>query len=163
MTTDIHSTALDRPLDRVDRRILRLLQTEPDITAGAIGERIGASQATVWRRIQAMRESGLIPPQVVRLDRKKAGFKAMVFAQVKLNSQGRANLSAFSEAMHSFPEVLECYVMMGNIDFLLRIVAPDIDAYERFFFEKLSAVPGIQEITSSIALSEIKYTSELPL
>jgi Lrp/AsnC family transcriptional regulator len=150
-------------LDRTDRRILRLLQTEADITASAIGERIGASQATVWRRIQQMRDSGLIPPQVVTLDRKKAGFKAMVFAQVKLNSQGRANLSAFSEAMQSFPEVLECYVMMGNIDFLLRIVAADIDAYEKFFFEKLSAVPGIQEITSSIALSEIKHISELPV
>lgn len=159
MTDSIQSTSLDR----TDRRILRLLQTEADITATAIGERIGASQATVWRRIQQMRESGLIPPQVVTLDRKKAGFKAMVFAQVKLNSQGRANLSAFSEAMQSFPEVLECYVMMGNIDFLLRIVAADIDAYEKFFFEKLSAVPGIQEITSSIALSEIKHTSELPV
>jgi len=149
--------------DRTDRRILRLLQTEPEITAALIGEKIGASQATVWRRIQAMRDSGLIPPQLVTLDRKKAGFNAMVFAQVKLNSQGRANLSAFSEAMRSFPEVLECYVMMGNIDFLLRIVAADIEAYERFFFEKLSAVPGIQEITSSIALSEIKHTSELPV
>lgn len=159
MTISIHSALLDR----TDRHILRLLQTEADITATAIGERIGASQATVWRRIQAMRDSGLIPPQVVTLDRKKAGFKAMVFAQVKLNSQGRANLSAFSEAMQSFPEVLECYVMMGNVDFLLRIVAADIDAYEKFFFEKLSAVPGIQEITSSIALSEIKHTSELPV
>jgi Lrp/AsnC family transcriptional regulator len=159
MSTYIQSNSLDR----TDRRILRLLQTEADITAAAIGERIGASQATVWRRIQAMRESGLIPPQVVRLDRRKAGFNAMVFAQVKLNSQGRANLAAFSEAMQSFPEVLECYVMMGSIDFLLRIVAADIDAYERFFFEKLSAVPGIQEITSSMALSEIKHTSELPL
>ncbi|MDZ4730113.1 MAG: Lrp/AsnC family transcriptional regulator [Xanthomonadales bacterium] len=159
MTDSIHNISLDR----TDRRILRLLQTQADITAGAIGEQIGASQATVWRRIQQMRESGLIPPQVVRLDRKKAGFKAMVFAQVKLNSQGRANLAAFSEAMQGFPEVLECYVMMGNIDFLLRIVAADIDAYEKFFFDKLSAVPGIQEITSSIALSEIKHTSELPI
>ncbi len=159
MTISIHGTSLDR----TDRHILRLLQTEADITATAIGERIGASQATVWRRIQAMRDSGLIPPQAVTLDRKKAGFKAMVFAQVKLNSQGRANLSAFAEAMQSFPEVLECYVMMGNVDFLLRIVAADIDAYEKFFFEKLSAVPGIQEITSSIALSEIKHTSELPV
>ena len=159
MSESIHKI----PIDRTDRRILRLLQTEPDITASLIAEKIGASQATVWRRIQQMRESGLIPPQVVTLDRRKAGFNAMIFAQVKLNSQGRANLSAFSEAMQGFPEVLECYVMMGNIDFLLRIVAADIEAYERFFFEKLSAVPGIQEITSNIALSEIKQTRELPI
>ena len=149
--------------DRIDRRILRLLQTEPDINAAAIGERIGASQATCWRRIQNMRASGLIPPQVVTLDRKKAGFNAMIFAQVKLSSHGRSNLADFSEAIQAFPEVLECYVMMGNIDFLLRIVAEDIEAYESFFFEKLSKLPGVQEITSSIALSEIKKTTCLPL
>jgi len=150
-------------LDRIDRRILRLLQTEPDITASAIGERIGASQATVWRRMQRMQEAGLIPPQVVRLDRHKAGFNAMIFAHVKLSSHGRANLAEFSKAIQSFPEVLECYVLMGHIDFLLRVVTPDVEAYERFFFEKLSQLPGVQEITSSMALSEIKNTTVLPI
>lgn len=150
-------------LDQTDKKILRLLQTEADITAAAIGERIGASQATIWRRIQRFRDEGLIPRQYIKLDRKKAGFHAMVFAQVKLNSQGRANLAAFSEAIESFPEVQECYVLMGNVDFLLRIVAPDVDAYEKFFFEKLSQIPGVHEITSSIALSEIKRTTALPL
>ena len=150
-------------LDRTDRRILRLLQTEPEISAAAIGERIGASQATVWRRIQQMREAGLIPPQVVTLDRKKAGFNAMIFAQVKLSSHGRSNLADFSQAIQSFPEVLDCYVLMGSVDFLLRIVAPDVEAYETFFFEKLSRLPGVQEITSSMALSEIKRTTVLPV
>ncbi len=150
-------------LARTDRRILRLLQTEPDITAAAIGEQVGASQATVWRRIQQMREAGLIPPQVVRLDRRKAGFHAMIFAQVKLSSHGRANLAEFSDAIQNFPEVQECYVLMGSVDFLLRIVAPDVEAYETFFFEKLSRLPGVQEITSSMALSEIKNTTVLPV
>jgi Lrp/AsnC family transcriptional regulator len=150
-------------LDRTDRRILQLLQTEPEITAGAIGERIGASQATVWRRTQQMREAGLIPPQVVRLDRRRAGFQAMIFAHVKLSSHGRANLAEFSDAIQNFPEVLECYVLMGSVDFLLRIVTPDVGAYETFFFEKLSQLPGVQEITSSMALSEIKNTSVLPI
>ena len=150
-------------LDRTDRRILRLLQTEPEISAAAIGERIGASQATVWRRIQQLREAGLIPPQLVTLDRKKAGFNAMIFAQVKLSSHGRSNLADFSEAIQSFPEVLDCYVLMGSVDFLLRIVAPDVEAYETFFFEKLSRLPGVQEITSSMALSEIKRTTVLPV
>lgn len=150
-------------LDPTDKKILRLLQTEADITAAAIGDRIGASQATVWRRMQRFRDEGLIPHQYIMLDRKKAGFHALVFAQVKLNSQGRANLAAFSEAIESFPEVQECYVLMGNVDFLLRIVAPDVDAYEKFFFEKLSQITGIREITSSIALSEIKRTTALPI
>ena len=107
-------------LDNRDRRILGLLQTAPEITAAEIGERIGASQATCWRRIRRLREEGLIPDQVVTLDRKKAGFNVMVFAQVKLNSQGRADLASFAEAIQSFPEVLECYVLMGSVDFLLR-------------------------------------------
>lgn len=150
-------------LDKKDRRILGLLQTAPEITAAEIGERIGTSQATCWRRIRRLREDGLIPDQVVTLDRKKAGFNAMIFVQVKLNSQGRADLASFAEAIQSFPEVMECYVLMGSVDFLLRIVARDIDAYERFFFERLSKLPGVQEITSSMALSEIKRTTVLPI
>ncbi|MEO0422980.1 MAG: Lrp/AsnC family transcriptional regulator [Pseudomonadota bacterium] len=150
-------------LDSLDRKILRLLQSEADIKAATIAERVGASQATCWRRMQRFRESGLIPEQFVALDRKQAGFRAMVFAQVKLSTQGRANVAAFSDAVRSFPEVLECYVLMGNVDFLLRIVAVDVEAYERFFFEKLSKVPGVQEITSTMALSEIKRTTALPI
>ena len=150
-------------IDRTDRKILRLLQSEPEITATTIGERIGASQATVWRRIQAMRDSGLIPPQIVRLDRRKAGFNAMIFAQVKLTSHGRSNLNEFAEAIRAFPEVLECYVLMGDVDFLLRIVTPSVEAYEAFFFERLSRLPGVQEINSSMALSEIKNTTFLPI
>ncbi len=150
-------------IDRLDRELLKLLQTESEITASEIGERIGMSQSTCWRRIQRLRDEGLIQEQLVTLDRKKAGLNAMIFAQVKLSSQGRSNLAEFSDAIQSFPEVLDCYVLMGNVDFLLRIVAADIDAYEKFFFEKLSTLSGVQEITSSIALSEIKHTTALPL
>ncbi len=150
-------------IDRLDREILKLLQTEPEITAVAVGERIGLSQTTCWRRIQRLRDEGLIQDQVVTLDRKKAGLNALIFAQVKLSSQGRGDLTEFSDAIRSFPEVLDCYVLMWNVDFLLRIVAADIDAYEKFFFDKLSTLPGVQEITSSIALSEIKHTTALPL
>ena len=150
-------------IDRLDRELLQLLQTESEITASEIGERIGMSQSTCWRRIQRLRDEGLIQDQLVTLDRKKAGLNAMIFAQVKLSSQGRSNLAEFSDAIQSFPEVLDCYVLMGNVDFLLRIVAADIDAYERFFFEKLSTLSGVQEITSSVALSEIKHTTALPL
>ncbi len=86
-----------------------------------------------------------------------------MFAQVKLNAHGRANLDEFSETIRGFPEVLDAYVLMGTTDFMLRIVAKDIDAYERFFFDQLSKLPGVQEINSTVALSEIKATTELPL
>ena len=150
-------------LDHTDRRILDLLQTEPGINASEIGEKIGLSQSAVWRRIQSLREEGVIREQPVKLDREKVGLNTMVFAHVKLTSHGRSNLADFSEAVRKYPEVLDCYVLLGNVDFLLRIVTEDIKAYEQFFFEQLSQLPGIQEVNSSIVLSDIKHTTVLPI
>ena len=150
-------------IDQTDRRILQLLQTEPGINAAAIGEKIGLSQSACWRRIQRLRDEGVIKDHPVILDPEKVGLSTMVFAQVKLTSHGRSNLTDFAEAVRKYPEVLDCYVVLGNIDFLLRIVTEDIKAYEQFFFEKLSQLPGIQEVNSSIVLSDIKHTTVLPI
>ena len=150
-------------LDPVDRKILDLLQHEAGINAAAIGERIGLSQSACWRRIQRLREEGVFRDHPVILDREKVGLSTMVFAHVKLTSHGRSNLSAFADAVRAYPEVMDCYVLLGNTDFLLRIVAEDIKAYERFFFEELSQLPGIQEVTSSIVLSDIKHSTALPV
>ena len=150
-------------LDATDRRILDGLQNEPGINAAELGEKIGLSQSAVWRRIQRLRDEGVIQDQPVRIDREKVGLNTMVFAHVKLNSHGRSNLADFADAVREFPEVLDCYVVLGNVDFLLRIVTEDIKAYEQFFFEKLSQLPGIQEVNSSIVLSDIKHTTVLPI
>jgi Lrp/AsnC family transcriptional regulator len=150
-------------IDATDRRILDWLQKEPGINAAELGEKIGLSQSAVWRRIQRLRDEGVIGDQPVRIDREKVGLNTMVFAHVKLTSHGRSNLADFSAAVCEYPEVLDCYVVLGNVDFLLRIVTADIKAYERFFFEKLSQLPGIQEVNSSIVLSDIKHTTVLPI
>jgi len=150
-------------LDQTDRRILELLQTEAGINATEVGERVGLSQSACWRRIQRLREEGVIKDQPAILDREKVGLSTMVFAHVKLTSHGRSNLTDFAEAVRQYPEVLDCYVVLGNVDFLLRIVAEDIKDYERFMYEKLSQLPGVQEVNSSIALSEIKHTTVLPI
>lgn len=150
-------------LDAFDRKILTLLQENADQSTAEISEAVGLSPSPCWRRIQRLREEGYIKAQVALVDRRKVGLNTQVFAQVKLNAQGRSHLDEFSDAIRGFPEVLDCYVTMGATDFLLRIVAADIDAYERFFFDKLSRVPGVQEINSIVALSEIKSTTELPL
>lgn len=150
-------------LDPTDRRILMLVQTEPGINASEIGAEIGLSQSACWRRIQRLRDEGVIKDQPAVLDREKVGLTTMVFAQVKLTSHGRSNLTEFADAVQSYPEVLDCYVLLGTVDFLLRIVAEDIKDYERFMYEKLSKLPGVQEINSSIALSEIKHTTILPI
>lgn len=150
-------------LDNFDRRILALLQEDASLSTAEIAERVGLSQSPCWRRIQRLKEEGVIRGQVTLLDRRKVGLNAQIFAQVKLNAHGRSNLTEFAEAMRGFPEVLECHVLMGTVDFMLRIVTRDIEAYERFFFEKLSQVPGIQEVNSIVALSEIKSTTTLPV
>jgi Lrp/AsnC family transcriptional regulator len=150
-------------LDAYDQRILALLQEDAGLSTAEIAERVGLSQSPCWRRIQRLKEEGVIRRQVTLLERKKVGLNAQVFAQIKLNAHGRSNLTEFAAAMDGFPEVLECHVLMGSMDFMLRIVTRDIEAYERFFFEKLSLLPGIQEVNSIVALSEIKSTTSLPL
>ena len=150
-------------LDQTDRRILSILQTEPGVRATEIGERIGLSQSACWRRIQRLRDEGVIKDQPAVLDPERVGLTTMVFAHVKLTSHGRGNLTEFADAVREYPEVLDCYVVLGNYDFLLRIVAGDIKDYERFMYEKLSQLPGVQEVNSSIALSEIKHTTVLPI
>src|SRR3546814_18048404 len=100
--------------------------------------------------------------RVAILDRRKVGLNAHVFAQVKLNAHGRANLDEFSAAIRGFPEVLDAYVLMGTTDFMLRIVAEDIDPYERFFFAPPRKLPGEQGHNSAVALSEIKANHRTP-
>lgn len=150
-------------LDRVDKEIIRLLQQDAELSAAAVGEQIGLSQSPCWRRIQRLKDEGFIQGQVMNFDRKKLGFDVMVFAQVKLTAHGRSKVPEFAETIRQFPEVQECHLVLGNIDFLLRIVVRDIEEYERFFFKKLSHLPEIQEVHSNIVLSEIKYTTQLPI
>lgn len=150
-------------LDSFDLKILAALQQDSSLSTAELAERIGLSQSPCWRRIQRLRDEGYIKREVALLDRKRLGLHAHIFAQVKLSSHGRSNLEEFSAAIQKFPEVMECYVTMGTTDFILRICTESIESYERFFFDKLSRVPGVQEINSVVALSEIKATTALPL
>jgi Lrp/AsnC family transcriptional regulator len=150
-------------LDPYERKILRVLQDDASLSTAAVAERVGLSASPCWRRIDRLEREGFIKRRVAIVERRKIGLNAQIFAQVKLNAHGRANLDEFAVAIRDFPEVLECHVMMGSVDFMLRVVAADIEAYERFFFEKLSRLPGVQEINSTVALSEIKSTTALPV
>lgn len=155
----------DKPneIDATDKRLLRALQTDCRRSTAELAEVMGVSQPVVWRRLQKLRALGFIDKEVAVLNRAKLGLNTQVYAMVKLSSVGRANLAVFAETIRSFPEVVECYVMMGSADFLLKVITCDIHAYERFFFERLSRVEGVQDVTSSVALSEIKPPSGLPI
>jgi Lrp/AsnC family transcriptional regulator len=150
-------------LSRGDLRILDLVQEHGDLSAAEIAERLGMSASTCWRRIGRLTELGVIKRRVTILDREKAGLSVMVFSHVKLAGHGRDALLKFEQAVRAHPEILECYTLMGETDFLLRIVCRDIKAYEAFFLDHLSRYPGVQSVNSSIALAVIKETTALPL
>ncbi len=117
-------------IDEFDEKILALLQEDASLSAAQIGERIGLSQSQCWRRIDRLDAEGVIERRVALVDRKKVGLNVMLFAHVKLAGHNRNALPEFSKAIQDFPEVLECHVLMGNVDFLLRIVTRDVEAYE---------------------------------
>jgi Lrp/AsnC family transcriptional regulator len=150
-------------LDVFDLKILREIQRDSSRSTGELASCVGLSQTPCWRRLQRLRAEGYIKAEVAFLDRQKLGLKAQIFALIKLSAHGRSHLPDFAKAIQSFPEVMECYVLMGSMDFMLRIVTNDIETYERFFFERLSQVSGVQEINSIVALSEIKSTNILPI
>jgi Lrp/AsnC family transcriptional regulator, cysteine-sensing transcriptional activator len=150
-------------LDRGDLRILSLLQEHGNLSAAEIAERLSLTASTCWRRVTRLEEQGVIMKRVALLDREKLGLSVMVFSHVKLASHGRDALLRFEQAVRIHPEILECYTLMGETDFLLRIVCRDIKAYEAFFLDHLSRFPGVQSVNSSIALAVIKETTALPL
>ena len=150
-------------LDRGDARILDLIQEHGDLSAAEIAERLGMTASTCWRRVSRLEELGVIRKRVALLDREKVGLNVLVFSHVKLTGHGRDALLKFEQAVRQHPEILECYTLMGETDFLLRIVCRDIKAYEAFFLDHLSRFPGVQSVHSSIALSVIKETTALPL
>ena len=150
-------------LDRVDRRILDLLQREGALPVAEVAARTGLSTTTCWRRIQQMEHHGVIRGRVALLDRSALGLDVTIFAHVKLSTQGRDAIAAFAEAIRERPEVLDCYTTMGEWDFMLRIVTKDIKAYEAFYLDHLSKLPYVQSINSSVTVTVIKETTVLPI
>jgi Lrp/AsnC family transcriptional regulator len=150
-------------LDKFDHRILGALQVDASLSTIELSEAVGLSQSPCWRRLQRLHEEGYIRRQVALLDRIKLGLNVQIFALIKLSAHGRANVAQFTSAVQAYPEVLECHITLGTMDCMLRIVTSSMQSYEKFFFEKLSILPGVQEVNSVVSLSESKYTTVLPL
>ena len=150
-------------LDEIDRKILRLLQADCRLAMQEIAGRVGLSASPCHRRIKIMEDAGLIRGYVALVDQRKIGLPVSVFVSIKLERQREKDLEAFSKAISRWPEVLECYLMTGHRDYLLRVVVEDLQAYEKFLKQKLTLVPGIASIESSFALDQIKYSIAVPV
>lgn len=146
----------------MDRKILRLLQEDCTLAIADIGKKVGLSTTPCWRRIQKLEEDGVIKRRVAILDPEKVNARVNVFVSIRTSAHSHEWLKRFSEVVTDFPEVVEFYRMSGEVDYLLRVVVPDIAAYDAFY-KKLIAKIDIRDVSSSFAMEQIKYTTELPL
>lgn len=150
-------------LDSIDLRILDLLQRDASLSAAEVAGKVGLSQSPCWRRIDRLEQEGYIRRRVALLDRKRLGLGVMVFVHVKLSRGARGSLAQFEAAMRGLPEVLECHMLMGEVDFLVKVVTRDVDSYETFLREKLARIPAVRDVRSSMALTSVKENTALPL
>ena len=150
-------------IDAIDRRILAELQRDGRATIQDLAGRVGLSASPCLRRIRLLEEAGILKGYVALVDQARVGLPISVFASVKLERQREEELDRFADAVARWPEVVECYLMTGRHDYLVRVVVPDLAAYERFLKDKLTRLDGVGSIESSFALGQVKYTNALPL
>ncbi len=150
-------------LDPVDLKILALLQVDGRMSINDLAGKVGLSPSPCLRRVRILEKSGVIARYVAVLDQRAAGLPVSVFISVKLEKQKEDLLEKFARTIARWPEVLECYLMTGPRDYWLRVVVPDLAAYERFLKTKLTRLEGIASIESSFALEQVKYTNVLPV
>jgi DNA-binding Lrp family transcriptional regulator len=150
-------------LDRVDRRILRALQDDGRMTNVELARRAEISAPPCLRRVRALEEAGYIRGYHADINAEALGYGVTVFAQVGLSSQAETDLKAFEALMQSWPEVRECHMLAGETDFLLRIVAVDWDAYQRFLTTRLTAAPNVTHVKSSLAIRTCKSLPGVPI
>ncbi|MET0680872.1 MAG: Lrp/AsnC family transcriptional regulator [Burkholderiales bacterium] len=153
----------DEPLDAIDRTILDRLQDHARLSNVELARAVNLSPSPCLARVRRLEERGLIRRYVTLLDPVKLGLTVSVLVQVTLEKQIEPALQAFEKAIRARPEVMECYLMTGDADYLLRVVVPDVPAFERFILDFLSRVPGVGNIKSSFALKQVKYQTALPL
>ena len=154
---------MSEALDALDLRILELLQRDVTLPVNDIAERVASSKSVVWRRVQRFLDSGIIRSRVAVLDTRKVGLGITVFAQVKMVRHGKNTLQKFASSINRLPEVVECHTLMGDVDFLLKIVVRDVERYQQFVWNELSQIEGVREVNSSISLSQLVESSRLPL
>lgn len=150
-------------LDRTDYKILHYLQNSGRISNADLADAVGLSPSPCLRRVKVLENAGIVKQYVALVDAKAVGLPISVIVNVSLHSQERVSLLEFETRVAEYEEVLECYLMTGNFDYTLRVVAPDLDSYQRFLADKLTRIDGVANIQSSLTLKQVVYRTELPL
>jgi Lrp/AsnC family leucine-responsive transcriptional regulator len=149
-------------LDRYDRAILRLLQEDARTTNSALAARVSLSESATLRRVRSLEESGLIEGYTALVDQQRAGFPVNVFVSITLDRQSQTGLEAFESAVRRVPEVMECYLMTGEHDYLLRLVVADLADFERIHNQHLTRLPSVARVHSSFAMRTVTRSRSLP-
>jgi Lrp/AsnC family leucine-responsive transcriptional regulator len=150
-------------LDRYDKMILAALQRDGRISNVQLAQEVSLSESATLRRVRALEEQGLIDRYAALLNQNKAGLPGNVFVQIGLHREVESDLSAFEEAVRNVPEVMECYLMTGEFDYLLRVVVADMADFERIHKESLTRLPGVARVNSSFGIRTVQRKTELPL
>ncbi len=150
-------------LDKIDRRIVAVLQDDGRLSNQMLAEKVGLSPAACWRRVRTLEEQGVILGYSARLDPARLGQELCVLVNLSLQRHTIDNTATIEQQVSSYPEVLQCFAVTGNADFVLRVLVPDMAAYDRFLNEKIFTLQGIAQVNSNFALREIKNTIAVPV
>lgn len=149
-------------MDAIDRKILSVLQNDTTLPVAEIGHRVGLSSTPCWKRIQRLEAEGVIQKRVAVLDQDKLGLGVTVFVSIETGDHSEAWLKRFADTVSAMPEVLEFYRMAGDVDYMLRVVVPDIAGYDAFYKRLIASIP-LKNVTSRFAMEKIKSTTQLPI
>lgn len=150
-------------LDDSDRRILRVIQTQPDLTMRELGEATGMSHSPCWRRLQRLQEQGAVSPRRFVIDPEAVGYDILVYCFVKITHHQREHLKAFEDAVAGVPEILQCYSLSGEYDYVLQVIATSVRDYEATVKNALVILPNVQSIYTSFTLKRVKNTLNIPV
>jgi Lrp/AsnC family transcriptional regulator, cysteine-sensing transcriptional activator len=150
-------------LSAVDIRILEHIQRNASLSTSELADKVGLSQSPCWRRLQRLKDEGYIRGEVALVDRTKLGPSLLIFATLKMSTLSEDKRAEFIRRVDSIAEILECHTLFGEMDILLKVLAPSLEWYQKFIFSVLHKLPGVVDIQSSATLSELKYTTALPI
>ena len=149
-------------LDKIDKKLLELLQSDATLNIAALADLVGLSATPCWKRVKRLEEDGTILKRVALVDRAKVGLKVTIFVSIKTNEHDAEWLENFARVASTFPEIVELYRMSGDVDYLMKVVSEDVEGYDRFYKRLIKAV-RLTDVSSAFAMEQIKYSTELPL